>query len=69
MSQSLMSTFAVDTEGHGERCFNLHSQWIERGRGLLGSSDGKATASHASEYVFVSHMGHFAPWECGSPDL
>jgi hypothetical protein len=69
MSQSLMSAFAVDTESHGERCFDFNSQWIERGRGLLGSSDGKATASHASEYAFVSKMDHFASWESGSPDL
>ena len=69
MSQSLISTFAVDTEGHGQWCFDFNSQWIERGRGLLGSSDGKATASHASEYAFVSKMDHFASWESGSPDL
>jgi hypothetical protein len=32
MSQSLMSAFAVDTQRHGERCFDFNSQWIERGR-------------------------------------
>lgn len=69
MSQSLMSTFAVDTEGHEERCFNFNSQWIERGRGLLGSSEGETTTTHASEHVFVSQMDHFASWESGSPDL
>lgn len=69
MSKRLMSTFAVDAESHGERCFDFNSQWIERGRWLLGSSKGETTTSHVFEHVFVTQMDHFAPWESGSPDL